>query len=336
MFQQVSEQAFKDQVVSQYVDVIGEKVGGKVLGFSDEFFAEAANLIKPLEPIFDATRFVHSGKWFDGWETRRHNQAEADWVVFKTGVSSARLMGVEVNTAFFSGNHAPAISVEAATLPDAASDDYTSATWETVIPFVETGPLAKFFFVRDALTANNYTHVRLRMYPDGGIARFRAYGQVVPLAPADGAIVDTASVNMGGIAIACSDAHFGSASNLLLPGRGRDMGDGWETYRSRAEGHVDWALIKLGGPTKVSSVVVDTAHFRGNFPQKINVKAINSTGVPATDDAAWVEIVANTPTGPDAEHEYAVTSQEVFTHVLLTIIPDGGVKRLRINGQLQS
>ncbi|ODQ82903.1 hypothetical protein BABINDRAFT_170024 [Babjeviella inositovora NRRL Y-12698] len=332
-FKSITEQEFQEQIVAKYTDVIGEKIGGKVLGFSDEFFAEAGNLIKPKPPIRDATKFVHSGAWFDGWETRRHNTEEADWVVFKTGVSSAKLIGVEVDTTFFDGNHAPAISVEAASL---TGDSYEKASWEPVIPFVECGPSQKFFFVRDTITAANYTHVRLRMYPDGGIARFRAYGKVVPILPKNAStIVDTASVNMGGVAVARSDAHFGSADNLILPGRGHDMSDGWETYRSRSEGHVDWALIKLGGLTKIDNVVIDTANFRGNFPQKINVKAIKSDqDHPDLNNPAWVEVVGNQKTGPHAEHTYKVNSTETFSHVLLTIIPDGGVKRIRVNGVL--
>lgn len=102
------------------------------------------------------------------------------------------------------------------------------------------------------------------MYPDGGIARFRVYGLVSPIFPVDpGAELDLAHVLSGGRVVRVSDQHFGTGSNLLLPGRGKwrylftailysthyptgkDMGDGWETKRSRTPGHVDWAIIKL-------------------------------------------------------------------------------------------
>ncbi|CDK26748.1 unnamed protein product [Kuraishia capsulata CBS 1993] len=332
--ERISESEFHESIVQRYTDVIGEKLGGKVLSFSDEWFAAAENLIKPKAPIRDATRFTYAGAWYDGWETRRHNTEEADWVIFKLGVSSARLIGCEIDTAFFNGNHAPAISVEAATVSDDSKAQ--EADWETVISKVECGPSQRHFFVRDSLTEATYTHIRLRMYPDGGIARFRLYGKVVTVVPQDlSQVLDTASVNQGGVAVSVSDQHFGSADNLILPGRGFDMSDGWETTRSRAPGHVDWAIIKLGYPTKVQKIVVDTAHFRGNFPQKVRVEALNSSEEsPDHAHSDWKAIVPDSKTGPDAEHEYSVESGEVYTHVKLVMIPDGGVKRIRVLGLL--
>lgn len=329
---------FHTQIVSKYTDVIGEKLGGKVLKFSDEWFAAADNLIKPKEAIRDASRFTHAGAWYDGWETRRHNVEEADWVVFRLGVSSAKLIGCEVDTAFFNGNHAPSVSVEALYRSDDDVDAIKESDWQPIIPNTECGPSQKHFFVRDSITADNYTHVRLRMYPDGGIARFRLYGDVIPIHPQDkSTVLDLASVLNGGVAIDRSDQHFGSADNLLLPGRGHDMSDGWETSRSREPGHVDWVVIRLGATTIIKDIVVDTAHFRGNFPQKVNVKAIaleNESQVPKYDSSAWETLVDDTKTGPDKEHEFKVDNSKAFTHVLLTIIPDGGVKRIRVFGTI--
>ncbi|ODV80468.1 allantoinase [Suhomyces tanzawaensis NRRL Y-17324] len=335
----LTEQEFNAQIVYNYTDVIGEKVGGKVLLFSDEWFAAADNLIKPKAAIRDATRFTHAGAWYDGWETRRHNTAEADYVIFKLGVSSARLIGTEVDTAFFNGNHAPHISVEAIQKLD--GDDLSSvqeSEWESVIPKTECGPSQRHFFTRETLTEKNYTHARLRMYPDGGIARFRLYGAVIPIQPqAKDTVLDLASVNNGGVAIKVSDQHFGSADNLLLPGRGHDMSDGWETTRSRTPGHVDWVVIRLGASTNIKQVVVDTAHFRGNFPQKVNVKAISvtdETQIPSHDSSAWEVLVGDSKTGPDQEHTFDVDNSKAFSHVLLTMIPDGGIKRVRVLGTI--
>lgn len=335
----ISESLFHTQVVLNYTDVIGEKLGGKVLSFSDEWFAAAENLIKPKPPIRDATRFTHAGAWYDGWETRRHNEAEADFVIFKLGVSLAQLIGCEVDTAFFNGNHAPAISVEAAQKLD-GYDNIGDDEWEEVIPKIECGPSQKHFFVRDALTDKNYTHARLRMYPDGGIARFRLYGSVRPLELGlhdKSTTLDLASVKNGGVAIKVSDQHFGSADNLLLPGRGHDMSDGWETARSRTPGHVDWVVIRLGAPTKISEFEIDTAHFRGNFPQKINIKAFSTkdeSKLPAFNSDEWETLVADTKTYADRPHNYKVQTDKPYTHVMLTIIPDGGVKRVRVYGTI--
>ncbi|KAG7195953.1 Allantoicase [Scheffersomyces spartinae] len=331
----VSLEEFKKEIVLSYTDVIGEKLGGKVLKFSDEWFAAAENLIKPKDPIREANRFTHAGAWYDGWETRRHNTEPADYVIFRLGVSSAKLIAAEIDTAFFNGNHAPDISVEAALLKDDSEIDTTE--WTTIIDKVECGPSQRHFFIRkDGLTTDNFTHVRLQMYPDGGIARFRLYGQVIPILPLDlSTLVDTASANQGGVAVAVSDQHFGSADNLILPGRGVDMGDGWETKRSREPGHTDWAIIKLGAPTIAKKIIIDTAHFRGNFPQLVVVKGIfSSEKTPAHDDSKWVELVPQSKTGPDKEHTYEVTNSDKITHVQLIIIPDGGVKRVRVLGNI--
>lgn len=255
-------------------------------------------------------------------------------MIFRLGVASARLIGAEVDTAFFNGNHAPHISVEAAYLSD--GEDVANAAWEEVLPKLECGPSARFFFARDALTEKFYTHARLRMYPDGGIARFRLYGEVVPVFPKDAsAVVDYAAVQNGGVAVAWSDQHFGSADNLLLPGRGHDMSDGWETKRSRTAGHVDWVIVKLGTATKVTEVVVDTADFKGNFPQKVVIKGINSKEVkPDYHDPSWKILVPESKTGPHQEHIYKLLTNnaQAYSHVSLTIIPDGGVKRIRVFG----
>ncbi|ODV86444.1 hypothetical protein CANARDRAFT_27655 [[Candida] arabinofermentans NRRL YB-2248] len=330
--QVLDEQEFQEKIVQRYTDIIGEKLGGQVLAFSDEWFAAAENLIKPKAPIRDATRFTHSGAWYDGWETRRHNTAESDWVVFKMGVSSASLIGCEVDTAFFNGNHAPAISVEATTLSD--DSQYASADWDEIIPKIECGPSQKHFFVRaDGVTEKKYTHVRIQMYPDGGIARFRLYGEVHAVIPLDvETVIDTASAVNGGVCVDFSDQHFGSADNLLLPGRGHDMSDGWETKRSRTPGHIDYATIRLGFKTNVSKVVVDTAHFRGNFPQYVTVEGASINPGESLETAKWETVVEKTKMGPDAIHEFELKEKKPSTHVKITLYPDGGVKRFRVFG----
>ena len=263
---------------------------------------------------------MHSGAWYDGWETRRHNAAEYDWVVVRLGVASGRVRGIEVDTAFFNGNHAPEVGVQGAV---AESD----------------AEVAK----DGALTEKAYTHVRLLMYPDGGIARFRLYGLAVPVFPADtSAVFDLASIGMGGRALSCSDQHFGTKDNLLMPGRGKDMGDGWETKRTRGP-HVDWVVVRLAAPGAIDKILIDTAHFRGNFPKEVQVFASlvgNNEADPAgTDEAAWTEILSPQKTGPDQEHEYAVeklvnVEGKKYSHAKLVIIPDGGVKRFRVFGRI--
>lgn len=280
---------------------------------------------------------VYTGAWYDGWETRRHNTESFDWVVIRLGVASGTVDGIEVDTAFFSGNHAPFISVEGCFSPDDAevlSWKGSRGGWEPILGVRECGPSRRFAWKLARPTSKRYTHVRLNMYPDGGIARFRLFGHAVPVFPDDkDAILDLAAAQNGGVAVSCSDQHFGTKDNLILPGRGKDMGDGWETKRSRGKDHVDWAIIRLGAPALIQRLVVDTAYFRGNFPQKVKVDAIewNDAGVPPATAEAWQEVVEPSKTGPDQEHEYASKIQKKpFTHVKLTMIPDGGVKRIRV------
>jgi allantoicase len=280
---------------------------------------------------------VYTGAWYDGWETRRHNAQPFDWVVIRLGVASGTVEGVEVDTAFFSGNHAPAISVEGCFSHDdgeVLSWKGGRGGWETILGIQECGPSQRFGWRLDIPTTKQYTHVRLNMYPDGGIARFRLFGHAVPVFPADqDAIFDLAAAQNGGVAVSCSDQHFGTKDNLILPGRGKDMGDGWETARSRAKGHIDWAIVRLGAPGYIQNLVVDTAHFRGNYPQQVRLEAIDWKGdaEPPADAEGWATLAEPIKCGPDVEH--AVESLEkdrAFTHVKLIMVPDGGVKRLRV------
>lgn len=282
---------------------------------------------------------VFTGAWYDGWETRRHNAEPFDWVVVRLGVASGTVEGIEVDTAYFSGNHAPAISVEGCfSLNDdeVASWKGERGGWETILGVQECGPSQRYGWKLSEPTKKQYTHVRLNMYPDGGIARFRLFGHAVPVFPEDkAAVFDLAAAQNGGVAISCSDQHFGTKDNLLLPGRGKDMSDGWETARSRTKGHVDWTIIKLGAPGRIQKFVVDTAHFRGNFPQKVAVEGIlwSSGGEPEAGADGWKEVVAPSRTGPDQEHDFECADKEAtLTHVKLIMIPDGGVKRLRALG----
>jgi allantoicase len=322
------------------LDLISFAIGGKVLSFSDEWFAEASNLLNPALPIRQPGKQVYSGAWYDGWETRRHNTAPFDYVVIRLGVASGIVEGVEVDTAFFVGNHAPAISVEgvfSSNDEEVVSWKGEKGKWEPILGIQECGPSQRFGWKLANPSKKAYTHVRLNMYPDGGIARFRLFGHAVPVFPEDtDAVFDLAAAQNGGVAVSYSDQHFGVISNLILPGRGKDMGDGWETSRSRTKGHFDWAIIRLGAPGKILKLVIDTAFFRGNFPQKARVEAIHWTsgGEPGPLAKGWMEVVEASKCGADKEHEFeSLVNDKTFTHVKLVMIPDGGIKRLRVFGK---
>ncbi|KAI9842421.1 MAG: Allantoicase [Sclerophora amabilis] len=341
----------------RYLDLISAPLSSRIISTSDEWFASAANLIKPAAPIRRANTFTHAGAWYDGWETRRHNPRPFDWVIIRLGVASGQIAGVEIDTAFFDGNHAPEIAVQAAYCEDdevvkgwGDGESEDEGDWEWVLRRQECGPSRRHAWsLPGGLTDKAYTHVRLCMYPDGGIARFRLFGRAVPILPEkDDAELDLAASQNGGLAVACSDQHFGVISNLLLPGRGKDMGDGWETKRSRGQGHVDWVIVKLGAEGELDRLVIDTAHFRGNFPQSVRVEGICWEGRPEQEPTgttsaqeSWTEVLGVSKCGPDKEHEfgrdvlmgYGVREGQTFTHLKLIIIPDGGVKRFRAWGK---
>lgn len=333
-------------------------LNSSILSNSDEFFAEAVNLLNPGPVKGYPGVFIATGAKYDGWETRRHNPAEYDWVVIKLGCVGI-IEGIEVDTAFFTGNYGEYAALDACYSPDASKDSEIAAAnfpgWDVVLPPQPCGPSQRQAW-KPASSGNHYTHVRLRMYPDGGFSRLRLYGQVVP-PPAPSTISSTSSEQLedlasalnGGVATACSDQHFGVRSNLLLPGRGKDMGDGWETKRSRAKGHVDWVTIRLGLPAKsIEKVVVDTKDFKGNFPRLFKVEGLLSdpssprAEEPKADDGSWTDLIIGEQPGKahtELVYEGSQLAQKevgeeskVWTHVKLTMIPDGGVKRIRVFG----
>lgn len=326
----------------QSTDLISQRLGGRVLRCSDEWFAEAENLINPVKPITIPGKVVYTGGWYDGWETRRHNRMAFDWVVIRLGVATGRVAGAEIDTAFFNGNEAPAISIEGCVSDnddEVVSWGHERGDWEPILGYQACGPTQRQGWKLAEVTEKAYTHVRLNMYPDGGIARFRLYGLAVPNFPADSkAIFDLAAAVNGGVAVACSDQHFGTVNNLLVPGRGKDMGDGWETKRSRAKGHVDWVIVKLGARGIISHLVVDTAHFRGNFPREIKVEGIDKTSDinedSLSDESGWRDLTGLQKGQADKEMRFDCAGKDTFTHVKLTIVPDGGVKRIRVFGQV--
>ena len=318
-------------------------LGSSVVSCSDEFFASASNLLTPTPPIHRPGVFVETGAWYDGWETRRHNPHEFDWVIIRLGVASGRVRGIEVDTAFFTGNYAEAISVQGTY--EAGHDaeakvmhpDYKQ--WNEILGRRECGPSQRHAWLVQG--SPEVTHVRLRMYPDGGIARFRLYGEAVPVWPLSlEQEVELSAATMGGVAMRCSDEHFGRKENLLMPGRGVNMGDGWETKRSRGQAHTDWVIVRLGAKGKVNKILIDTRHFLGNFPQYVKVDGCNiqeREQMPEPGDTKWRQILGLKKVGPDAEHEFVgedlVNAKlAAYTHVMLTIVPDGGIKRFRVMG----
>ena len=170
--------------------------------------------------------------------------------------------------------------------PPSPADEPRGATrslsqWTPVLPITPLGPAQRHLFLLSSATAA-FTHLKLTMHPDGGLGRFRAYGHVHAPPLLTSASIDLAHVLHGGTVTGESDQHFGRGGNLILPGRGVDMGDGWETKRSRGrlgKGLGDWVVLRLAQRGWLDWVDLDTSHFVGNFPESAALHGIVSDEV---------------------------------------------------------
>lgn len=304
--------------------------GGAIYSVSDEFFAPAKRMLSAGDPVFIPDRYDHHGKWMDGWESRRKRTPGHDDCVVR--ICPGVIRGIEIDTRHFTGNFPPAVMFEACRVD---IDPNESTTWTELVPKTDIeGDSVRFFAV---LNENSWTHVRLNIYPDGGIARLRVYGEpeINDTTSDRDQWVDLVSSAVGGMALKCNNMHFGDMNNLLSTRPVANMGDGWETRRRRQPGN-DWVILKLGQGGRISRVEVDTAFFRGNYPARCSLKG----GLPAadtdivSDSEAWSEILPAVALGPDQLQVFESQLRDAgeVTHVRLDIYPDGGIARLRLLG----
>ncbi|MCA6064845.1 allantoicase [Thalassolituus marinus] len=319
---------------TEWVDLASRKLGGQVLSCSDDFFAEMENLIKPAEPVFIHDKYTDRGKWMDGWESRRKRVVGYDWAILKLGCQG-RIKGFNVNTMHFAGNAPKQVSIEACN-SRTAPDENTQ--WTTIVSQQDVQPTSNNFI--DCESDGVWTHLRLNSFPDGGIARLRVYGEAVMDTDwfLPGEPVDLAFVKNGARPVECSDMFFSSMTNLIMPDRGINMGDGWETKRRRGGRECDWIIVKLAGTGTVKKVVVDTAHFKGNYPDGFSLLGISMPeGQHPGENADWQPIIERQKLTADAEHFYkdeVISGEQTFTHIKLNMYPDGGISRLRVFGFL--
>jgi allantoicase len=303
-------------------DVAGRTLGGAVLWTNDEFFADVHSLISASTPTHDASLFHARGKAYDGWETRRRRESGHDAVIIRLG-SPALIRGVNIDTAFFRGNFPPFASVEGVTMLGYPSVTELLATdWTTLLERTALeGDTANVFPTTGP--EQLVTHLRLSIYPDGGVARFRAYGEVQPDPRFLGSRVDLAATSNGGRIVSCSNMFYSSPANVLAPGRATLMSDGWETARRRDEAN-DWLVVELAAPAKLHSAVIDTSRFVGNAPATASL----------TNAETGAVLLARTQLTADTEHRFRVSSVEPVSQVRLDIFPDGGISRLRLLGEI--
>ena len=324
------------------IDLAAERLGGAVLAANDEFFAPKEGLIKAAKPEWRDGLYTERGKWMDGWETRRRRAPGEDWAVIRLGAPGT-VRGVVIDTSFFTGNYPESASLDGCEVHGTpATSVFTDGgvAWQPLLPLVTlAGDTQNRFAVERS--PERVTHVRLTIHPDGGVARLRVHGDVMPgedvLVP--GERHDLAAMERGGFVVECSDMWYGHRQNLILPGRSTHMGDGWETKRRRGPGH-EWTIVRLARRAVIDRVELDTDHFKGNAPGSCSLECADAGGISTTarfDSAAqqWRELVPNTALQPHARHRFSdeVTPRNC-THVRLNIFPDGGVARLRLFGRV--
>jgi allantoicase len=310
-------------------DLATRTAGGSVLWANDDLFAEKENLIKPAAAEFRPATFGHKGQVYDGWETRRRRGTTVDShdsAIIRLGVPGI-VRGVVVDTAWFTGNYPPQISVEAAFVPGYPPvDELVDKTdWTTILERSTVNGDTRNPFKVDS--TKRWSHLRLSMYPDGGIARFRVHGEGL-LNPdfAANMTIDLAALENGGRITACSNMFYSSPNNLLLPGVPRSMGDGWETSRRRDTGN-DWVQVRLAGRGVLNAVELDTSYFVGNAPGSARLSGRDG-------DGDWFEIQPLTELQPDTRHRFLIDDERPITEARLDIHPDGGMARVRLFGSL--
>ena len=122
------------------------------------------------------------------------------------------------------------------------------------------------------IATSEITHLRLQYFSGRRYREAASLWRGATGLFADQGRVDLLALEHGGRALSCSDEHYGSMHNLNVAGRGVNMGDGWETARRRGPGN-DWVVLALGHAGVIESVEVDTAHFKGNYPDRVSLDA---------------------------------------------------------------
>jgi allantoicase len=320
----------------QLPDLALRSLGGAVVHANDEAFAGKENLITPGRPVFDPAAFGSQGKVYDGWETRRRRvdvrstssaqEPGHDEAILRLGAAGI-VRGVVVDTAWFTGNYPPEVAVDGLCLDGhpAVADLLAEEGWFPLV--ARTAVAGDSENVFEVTAERRVTHVRLRIFPDGGVARLRVHGAAVPdpeLLDVLGT-ADLAAIEHGGHVVGCSNAFYGSPNNLLLPGPARTMGEGWENARRRDDGN-DWVEVALAGEAELAVAELDTSWFLHNSP---GWAALRGRG----GDGEWHELLPRTALQPDTRHRFRLPGG-ALTHVRMDVYPDGGMARLRLHGRL--
>ena len=325
----------KNIFLNGLIDLAQSRLGSKIVYKTDEFFAPAKRIISPWPPVFKEGVFDKNGKWMDGWETRRKRNKGNDYLILKLG-KTGRIYKVDIDTSYFSGNHPSKVSLEACyskkELPD------KNSKWITILKKTPTKANSHHFF--KIKNKSIFSHVRLNIFPDGGVARLRIYGSMDIKKKFGKKTFNLTSVLNGATPIVCNNEHFGRAENILAPGIGKNMGDGWETRRSRGK-NVDWLIIKCAAPGKIKNIQIDTHHFKGNYPDRCSVQGayidrkISSKSI-INNSKKWKFLLNKVKLFANKKHSFKNKSMKnkKINYIKINIFPDGGISRIRAFGKI--
>lgn len=321
---------------TRLLDLASDRIGGRAVSTSDDFFAPKERMLMPGRGEFIVGKYTENGKWMDGWESRRRRDGGHDWCVVKLGFPGT-IRGVDVDCNHFLGNAPKSCRIEATYISGyrtAASLSAPDVKWTEILADSPTQPGAQnLYAVADEGT---YTHVRLHIYPDGGVARFRVYGEVRPdwaQLTEEHKVLDLAAAEHGGVPVLASDEFFSDKRNLVMPGPSTHMGDGWESKRRRGPGH-DWVIVRLGRSGSLRRIVVDTSHFKGNFPDSCELEGTSDANPDPAALGGWRPLLPRTKLEAHTAHVFPIADRGAVRHVRLSIHPDGGVARLRVLGEV--
>ena len=318
------------------INLAQSRLGSKIVYKTDEFFAPAKRIINPWPPVFKEGVFDKHGKWMDGWETKRKRKKGHDYLILKFG-KPGKIHKVDIDTSYFSGNHPTKVSLEACSSKKKLPDK--NSKWIKILKNKPTKANSHHFF--NIKNRSIFTHIKFNIYPDGGVARIRIYGFMQIKRNFGKKIINLTSVLNGATPIACNNEHFGRAENILAPGTGKNMGDGWETRRSRGQ-NFDWLIIKCATTGKINKIQIDTHHFKGNYPDKCSLQAayLNSK-IPSKTivdrSKKWKLLLNKVKLHAHKKHNFQnkLIKNKKVNYIKINIFPDGGISRIRVFGRAE-
>ena len=316
------------------IDLAQPRLGSKIIFRTDDFFASAKRIIDPAAPVFKDGLFDKNGKWMDGWESRRKRTSGHDYLIIRLGKPGS-ISKVDVDTTHFNGNQPSMISIEAC---NSKSNNFKNFKWKSLVIKKKVKANSQHIFKTSSKSV--FTHIKLNIFPDGGVARIRLYGSISKKNNNFGKkIINLASLLDGASVIACNNEHFGKAENILAPGKAKNMGDGWETRRRRDKGF-DWLILNSINGEKINKIEISTHHFKGNFPSHCSLQATYISSKKSSSSIVkgsnkWKTLMKKTSLKANKTHVFKNTlmKKDKINFIKINIFPDGGISRFKIFGK---